>query len=171
MALISDRVNNERFVVCRIADDDHRLALKYLPKSVSAMILHTKCQLGREVVIETTLIRYRCLDEDFSKVLFKIEAINGWLTVSKQKPVVNLIPIERFHTGTAQLSQNLQPMGYSQQQLQFAQLSQNSIQSLPMSQPAAMSQQMHSFGNQRSYSQLQVDNEFQLHGEMGYGLP
>jgi hypothetical protein len=89
------------------------LALKYLPKSVSAMILHTKCQLGREVVIETTLIRYRWVDEEFSKVLFKIEAINGWLTGSKQKPVVNLIPIERFHAGTAQLSQNLQPMGYS----------------------------------------------------------
>jgi hypothetical protein len=56
MTLISYLVNNERFVVCRIADDDHRLALKSLPKFVSAMILHTKCQLGREVVIETTLI-------------------------------------------------------------------------------------------------------------------
>jgi hypothetical protein len=217
MALISDLVNNACFVVCRIADDDHWLALNYLPKSVSAMILHTKCQLGREVVIlETTLIWHRYVDQEFSKVLFKIEAINGWLTGSKQKPVVNLIPVERFHAGTTQLLQNLQPMGYLQQQLsqnflpmgysqqqlsqqqisqqfaqisqpsipnmamsqqqqhvalRFAQLSQNSIQSLPMSQLAAMSQQMHSFGNQTSYSQLQVDNEFQLQGEMGYGIP
>jgi hypothetical protein len=96
MALISDLVGNERFAVCRIADDDDRLALKSLPKSVSAMILHTKCRLGREVVIETTLIRHKCVAQEFSKLLFKIEAINGWLTGSKQKPVGKLIPIERF---------------------------------------------------------------------------
>jgi hypothetical protein len=52
IALISDLVNNERFAVCRIAHDDDRLALKSLPKSVSAMILPAKCRLGREVVIE-----------------------------------------------------------------------------------------------------------------------
>jgi hypothetical protein len=207
MALMSDFVNNDRFAVCRITDDDDRfLALKSLPKSVSAMILHTKCRLGREVVIETTLIRHKCVDLEFSKVLFKVEAINGWLTGSKQKPVVNLIPIDGFHSGTAQqqLSQNLPPMRYSQHQLsqqqmsqqfaqlsqppipnmamahhhqhaalRFARLSQNSIQ-LPMSQPAAMSQlsqQMRSFGNQSSYSQLPVDDKFQLQGKMGYGIP
>jgi hypothetical protein len=136
-------VNNERFAVCRIADDDNRLALKFLPKSVSAMILHTKCRLGREVVIETTLIWHKCVDQEFSKVLCKIEAINGWLTGSKQKPVVNLIPIKRFHAGTSQqqLSQNLPPMGYSQQQQQlsqqqisqqFAQLSQPPIPNMAM---------------------------------------
>jgi hypothetical protein len=79
MALISDLMNNERFVVYQIADDDHRLALKSLPKSVSAMILHTKCQLGREVVIETTLIRHKCVDEEFSKVPFKIEAMSNYV--------------------------------------------------------------------------------------------
>jgi hypothetical protein len=98
MSLISDLVNNQRFVVESIAENDARPALKSLPSRVSAMILHRKCRLGRQMVIETTLIRNGCIDEEFTSVLFVMDAINAWLPTSRSKPVVNLIAIERFNS-------------------------------------------------------------------------
>jgi hypothetical protein len=107
MSLISDLVNNQRFVVEPIEENDVRPALKSLPCGVSAMILHRKCRLGREMVIETTLIRKGCVDEEFTSVLFIMDAINAWLPTSRTKSVMNLIAIERFNSES--LSQQIPP--------------------------------------------------------------
>jgi hypothetical protein len=77
--LISDLVNHNRFVVTPLLGDD-RIVHKSLPIKVSAaMILHSKCQLGSEVVIETTLIRNKAIDEEHRNSLFRLGLINGWL--------------------------------------------------------------------------------------------
>lgn len=110
MSLISDLVNNQRFVVDPVEDQDTRHTLKSLPNKVGALVLHRKCRLGREIVIETTVIRNGCVDDEFTCVLFKLEAITGWLAKSKAKPVVTMISIERFNPSSdnnAQLSQEL----------------------------------------------------------------
>jgi hypothetical protein len=153
MSLISDNVNNQRFVVEPIEENDVRPALKSLPCGVSAMILHRKCRLGREMVIETTLIRKGCVDEEFTLVLFIMDAINAWLPTSRTKPVVNLIAIERFNSEehsqqitqpTAMITNLAQQSGYSHNPLpqsvvqtivqneQLSQLSQNSAAHNPM---------------------------------------
>jgi hypothetical protein len=142
MTLVSDLVNNQRFVIDPLPVDDVRHALKSLPKSVKAMILHRKCSLGRDIVIETTLIREGCVDEEYTCVLFQMDAITGWLPTSQQKPLVNLIPIDRSDPSAVNQSQqtqryNEQPAfaaafaqqaAYSQYQIsqQYSQLSQMS---------------------------------------------
>jgi hypothetical protein len=140
MSLISDLVNNQRFVVEAITEEDARPALKSLPNKVSAMILHRKCRLERQMVVEASLIRNGCIDEEFTTVLFVMDAINAWLPTSRSKPVVNLIPIERFNstsTNAALLSQQIPGppaivgMNTNQTQ-QLSQLSQSSMTHDPL---------------------------------------
>jgi hypothetical protein len=86
--LISDLVNHNRFVVTPLLGDD-RIVHTSLPIKVLAMILHSKCQLGSEVVIEATLIRNKAIDEEHRNSLFRLGPIDGWLQTSRSKPVVN----------------------------------------------------------------------------------
>ncbi len=176
MSLISDLVNNQRFVVEPISDNDVRPALKSLPNGVSAMILHRKCRLGREMVIETTLIRKGCVDEEFTSVLFMMDAINAWLPTSRTKPVVNLIAIERFnpdslshqipqqHTAVGTMDDLTQHSAFSNHPLsqsivqseQLSQLSQNSVAHNHM-QPLFWNR-MNSMFTQGSQMQTQPNN-------------
>jgi hypothetical protein len=83
-------------MVTPLIDDPSRTVCKSLPTEVTAMILHSKHRLGGEVVIEATLIRNWDVDDYYTKALFKIDPIKGWLQTSTAKPLVNLIDIDMF---------------------------------------------------------------------------
>ena len=105
------------------------------------------------MVIETTLIRNGCIDDQYTSVLFNMDAINAWLPTSRSKPVVNLIAIERFnstslshqiteqHTAGGMTTDMSQQSGFSHPQLtqpgfqneRLSQLSQSSMTHDPMS--------------------------------------